>query len=61
MCQVTKVIDRTHLRNTNFNKPDMKNNLTIPVTVKGQGPSKAKVTLYRGKVVSLLTERIIRH
>jgi len=34
--QVTKVNDKTHLRNANFNNPNTKYNLTIPVIVKGQ-------------------------
>jgi len=34
--QVSKVTDKTHLRNASFNKTDTKNNLTIPVIVKGQ-------------------------
>jgi hypothetical protein len=34
--QVTKVNDKTYLRNANFNNPNTKYNLTIPVIVKGQ-------------------------
>ena len=33
--QVTKDIGKTHFHNANFNDPDSKINLTIPVTVKG--------------------------
>jgi len=34
--QVTKDIGKTHFHNANFNNPNTKNNLTIPVIVKGQ-------------------------
>ena len=34
--QVMKDIGKTHFHNANFNKPDTKNNHTIPVIVKGQ-------------------------
>ena len=33
---MTKDIGKTHLSNANFNNPDMKNNLTLPVIVKEQ-------------------------
>jgi len=34
--QMTKDIGKTCFHNANFNNPDTKNNLTIPVIVKGQ-------------------------
>ena len=34
--QVTKDNGKTHFHNTNFNKPDTKNNHTVPVIAKGQ-------------------------
>ena len=34
--QIAEDIGKTHFHNANFNNPDMKNNLTVPVIVKGQ-------------------------
>ena len=34
--QIVNDIGKTHFHNSNFNNPDTKNNLTIPVIVKGQ-------------------------
>jgi len=34
--QIAKDISKTHFHNSNFNNPHTKNNLTLPVIVKGQ-------------------------
>ena len=47
---MSKVIDKTHLRNASFNKTDTRNNLTIPVIVKGQAlTSKSNPTQRKSK------------
>ena len=40
---MTKDIGKTHFCNANLHSPDAKNNLTIPVTVKGQAHPSTRI------------------
>ena len=47
--QMTKDIGKTHLHNANFHSPDAKNNLAIPLIVKGQAHTSTRILAKKHK------------